>query len=349
MPFVLAATLPELFPAVVLVFLLWAVWTLFQRPLLALLENIPVVGYNLAQAVGAAIITVIRWVRDWVGQAAAPFVQLLAVPIQAILDFGAGTLLAIETAAGAIASLTSRVVGTIGDLVAHVAGLLVTVSGLVSIVAAIRAAITSLSSRIAAVIATTIPQAIAALRVDLIGLVDAARAELTRLFGTAIAAVRAWAAAALATAVRALEDTITAVRAALLAAIAVAVRPIQAELDALGRLVAGTVAGILARLATLEGLLPLALLLPLVTAIPRTIEQFWRTKNECVDPTCDFLGDALNGLGAVGEALTGSVLLALVAEAIANPQGAAETIAGFGGELHGLADDVTTVLAGRSL
>lgn len=349
MPVLLAAPLAPIFVAAALMLLVWAVTMLFQRPLVFLLQRVPVVGYSIAEAVGGAIGAVLNWALSWAVMAVDPLVQLVLIPIRAVGDFVAQVAATFGTVAGAIARVAQVAAGEIGqvaDLVATLAG---RVSLAISRIAAGALALAALAGDVARIISTTIPAAIGAVWARVTALVSAAIAAAERGLTATIDALRSWAVARLAQITAALAAAIATVRAWVLSVVVAAVRPLEAGLDALGRAIEQTIGSILARLVALERLLPLLALIPLVGVIPRTIEEFWRTKRGCTDPTCDFLGDVLQGLGAAGELLTGSVFLGLVAAAISDPAGTAQGIASESGTFHDVASEVTSVLAGRAL
>src|SRR5206468_12366075 len=102
MPIFFATPMAPVFVAVAVMLLAWAVTTLLQRPLVFLLQNIPVVGYSIAAAVGNAIGSVIEWALSWAKAAVAPLVELVAVPVQAVADFVLSLASTAEVIANAI-------------------------------------------------------------------------------------------------------------------------------------------------------------------------------------------------------------------------------------------------------
>lgn len=349
MPLFLSAPLAELFIAIAVLLLAWAVTALLVKPLVFLLEHVPLIGGTVAQAIADVTGNVIDWATSWAKKAVDSLVQLVAVPIKAILDLFAMLGGLADTIAAAIAQVGAVAAGAVGLVADKLHTLAVTVGGLVNNLAQAIRDIGTLFSRVAAIIATAIPGAIATVeawaRAFVKGVANALEAELRAVIAAVSASIGVLIAAALAP-IRAL---IGALPAAWQQAIAVAVQPLTLGLGALGDWVRQAVGGILARLSTLEGLLPLLALIPLVGIIPRTIDEFWRTKTKCTDPTCGLLGTLLDGVGAAGELLTGSVLIYLVTRSIDDPDGTAREVAGWADELRPLASEVTQVLAGRSV
>lgn len=349
MPILLAAPFSQVFFAIALLLLAWAITVLIQKPLVFLLEHVPVIGGSIASAVSDVIGNVIHWATDWAGKAVQPFVALVAVPINALLDLVSSLSALADTIQTALARVASVAAGEVGRVADRIASAVAQLGSLVNLVAAARTAIATLFDRLGTLVTVTLPGAIAAARAAILAtvghLLDALETELRAV----IAGVRTWALAAIAAALTPLQAALEALRGWVSAMVAAVVNPIAAELDQLGRALGDAIGGILARLAILEKLLPLLALIPLVGIIPRVIDDFLRTKRECVDPTCSLLGDLLGGLGPVGELLSGSVLIFLVSQAIEDPDGTAQEVAGWSDELRGGASLVTQVLAGRSI
>ena len=349
MPLLLASPMGAVIVGLALMLLVWAIQTLLVRPLVQLLEHVPLVGGTISSAIGDIVGTVISWATDWAAKAVGPLVELVAVPVRALVDFVGMLVQAVEAAGETAIRALSWAAGQVGTLADRIASLLAQVTGLAGAIGAVRTVIAAIQAAIANITAHVIPNAISAVRAWATSLVATAVATARAALESLISAARAYAKALVAEATRAFDAALAALRTALLAAVAVAVKPLEGAIGQLGRMLEETVGAILARLAILEKLLPLLGLVPLVGAIPLAIESYWRTKRECVDPTCDLLGDLLGGLGAAGELLGGSVLIALVEESIRDPQGTANEVQGWSDELRGLASGVTQVLAGRSI
>src|SRR4051812_45929581 len=113
----------SVFVGVAVMLLAWAVTTLLQRPLVYLLERVPVVGYSISQAVGNAIGAVIDWALGWAKAAVDPLVQLVLIPITAIGNFVAQVASTFETIQGAIARVAAVAAGQVGLLADTVANL----------------------------------------------------------------------------------------------------------------------------------------------------------------------------------------------------------------------------------
>lgn len=349
MPVALAAVPVEIFLAAALLLLLYAVQTLIAKPLVALLEHVPLIGGTVAGAINDVVGTVIGWAEGWVRWGVDALVQLVHVPIQAIQDFIAMVAGFGDTVADALSHLWAVASGAIGTVADSLASLASRVAGLASSVGTALSRIASLAASVAAIVATAIPGAIATVESWARALVRTATDALDGALRAVIAATRAGLLLAITAAAAPLQALLALVPSQILQAVAVAVRPIALGLEGLGQEVGQAIGQITARLGNLEKLLPLLGLLPLVGAIPVAIETFWRTKAECTDPTCGLLGDLLQGVGPVGELLTGSVLLYLVSESIHDPEGAAREVHGWHDELAGLASGVTQVLAGRAI
>lgn len=349
MPVVLAAIPAEVFIAAALLLLLWAVQALLVKPLVTLLEHVPLIGGTVAGAINDVVSTVIGWAQDWVKWGVDAIVQIVHIPIKAIGDFVAMVGSFSEYAAAAIIRVGQVAAGQIGQVADALTSLVKRVGALASQLAQAIANISTLFAKVAAIIATAIPSAIAAARTAILAVVNHLLDALESTLRAVISATRAAIMVAVEGLLAPIKALLALVPAWIAQAVAVAVHPLQLGLEALGNAFGQAINAILARLALLEKLLPLLSLIPLVGAIPIAIETFWRTKQQCVDPTCNLLGPLLDGLGEAGELLTGSVLIYLVTESISDPQGAATEVAGWGDELRGLASGVTQVLAGRSI
>jgi hypothetical protein len=349
MPVLVLVPLADVFLAAAVMLLVWAVGTLLIKPLAMLLSNLPVIGEEIARRLLNGIGIVTDWATSWARTAVSALVAVVQVPFQVIGNFVAMVGSLADTIAAALAQIAAVAAGEVGQVADALHSLGVRVNGLAASLASALTGLAGVVADVARIVAHTIPEAIQALRTALIDFVHASVAAAETVLRAAIAAAETVLRAAIAAAVAPLAFLISLVPAQIAAAIAVAVQPLTLGLENLGQWARDAVGGILGRLGILEKLLPLLLLVPLVGTIIQTVEQFWRTKTQCVDPACNLLGDLLNGLGDVGELLTGSVLLALVAEAINNPAGAADEVKGWHDELAGLASGVTTVLAGRPI
>jgi hypothetical protein len=327
----------------------WGIVWVFQKPIASLFNNIPVVGAQVAANIRQVASEVQANAEKWAQESADAIVSFVQVPIKAVTDWLGSATVAVEELVGEIIDLTRRAIDGLAMLTSRVATIAGQVVSIDKLLDAARANISLLFGRVAAILADAIPEAIAALRSWAVARINAVASALETELRKVITALAATIGPAIATALRPVYAAIDALRSALLQAIAVAVRPIQAQLDGLGRAMDQAIAGIRAQLGQLAGLLPLAALLPLVATIVQAIPRFLRKERECWDPACSFLGEVTGGLGNVGQLLTGSALLALVAAAIADPEGTAETVASFDDELRPLASLVTEALAGRSL
>lgn len=349
MPVVMAAPLVPVFVAVAVLLVAWAITVLLVKPLTMLLSKLPIIGGAVAGAVGGAVGGVVKWAEDWAKGAVKPLLELIAVPINAVVNFINMVGSFADTASHAIQNVWSAASGAVGQVAERLTSLVKQVGSLAATLAAAVANIGTLFARVAAIIATTIPGAIAAVKAWAKALVESALDALEHVLRAAIDAIRPWALAAIAVALKPIQAAIDAIRPWVMAAVAVAVAPLSAGLEVLGQAFGQAIGQILARLSILEKLLPLLALIPLVGAIPIAIETFWRTKQQCTDPTCSLLGNLLDGLGAAGELLTGSVLIYLVTESIHDPEGTAQEVQGWTDELRGGASIITQIVAGRSI
>lgn len=349
MPLVLGAAVADIFLVLALLLLAYAAVIVFQRPLVQLFSQVPVIGGQIVDAVIKVTQKVADTANDWAQKAADPLVQLVHLPQKVFGDW-----LAMQTAAFEdLGNLVIRWVGSVNDSLASLASRVTTalsrVAALADLVDTVRGRLADLASLVATLRSVTIPDAIAAARAYALSLVTGAVDRLESVVRNLIDSTRAAAAAALASAVATLNRSLDALRSWTAQAITTAVHPIEVELGQLGQAIGQAIDGVKARLGVLEGLLPLAALLPLVATLVQAIPRWLTKERDCWDPACDFLGDVTDGLGNVGQLLTGSALLALVAAAIADPEGTAETVHGMEDELRPLASLVTEALAGRSV
>lgn len=349
MPLVLGAALADIFVVGALLLFAWAVVWVFQKPLVALFSQVPVVGANIVRAVIDVTASVARTAEDWARKAAEPLTQLIQVPIKALGDWIAMQTGAFEDLAAHFIAWVGSTADSLASLANRVTTALGRIASLADLVDAVRTGLANLAARVAYILSTAIPDAIAAVRAWAAARIAAVTNALEVELRKVIAAVAAGVAPAIAAALRPVTAAIDAIRPWVLQAVAAAVHPVQIQLDQLGQVFGRAIDGIRAELGNLARLLPLAALLPLVGTIVQAVPRWLTKERDCWDPACDFLGPVTDGLGEVGQLLTGSALLALVAAAIADPEGTADTVAGFKDELRPLASLVTEALAGRPI
>lgn len=349
MPLLLAVPVVDLFLAVAAGLLAWAATIIFQKPLVELFSRIPVIGGQVAGAIGQAVGAIISWAAEWLGKGGQALTQVLAVPIEAVRHLAAEVATTAESLLAEIGRQARIASGALGSVADRLLDLVGRVSGISSLLHTARVVLASLVDRVAHLITVTLPAAIEGVRTWARAAIANAVDALHDILAKAIAAIRPWVVAAIAVALRPIQAAIDAIRPWVLAAIAVALRPFEAELNGLGKLIDGVRVGLGQLGGQLEKLLPLLALIPLVGIIVQAIPRLITKERECYDPACDYLGDVLQGLGAAGELLTGSVMLALVASAINDPEGTANEVAGWADELRPGASIISGVIAGRPI
>ncbi len=306
-------------------------------------------GERLAASIGAASDAIQQWARDWAAWATGPLVEYLWVPVVQTIRFVGGLIDTAWALYHAIVDTAAVAAGQVGLLASRLTSLTGLVGAVQYLVNRAWALATSTAASVAHILATDIPAAVARAVALARSWAAAAIATAVASLGAAIAAVRALALAAVAALARQLTASVEALRAWATALVGTAVGQVAGELDVLRRLLAGLRLEVDARLGAIGLVLAPLLALELTRVIPWAISEIQTMRRQCVDPTCDFLGTALNGLGAAGQLLEGSVLAVLVAEAIRDPEGTATEVAGWSGELRTLASNVTEALAGRPL
>lgn len=340
MPVAIAASLPALWVAVAVLLVAWAAWVLIQRPLVALLAGLPVVGSAVARVVTDGIGALIRWALDWAGSAVRPLVELVAAPVtwlDQVLGWAATAAEALETA---IAAVAERAAARINALWSSLSSLASSLGALRSLLDGTRTWLASVAASVATLTTTTIPAAIATavdrartvaagldavLRTDLLGRIAAAATAASSALAAAvttltarIGAVQTWASGALAAA---------------LATAVGAVATLRRDHDA----VLGRQAADIARLTT--SLAPL-LALELTRVVPLTIGRLDTLERDCIRPTCSVVSPQLRDLESLLDGTTLALVLGLVGAAVANPVGTGRAVAGEAGELRSIATTI---------
>lgn len=306
MPILLAAALPELFPAIALLLLVFAALIVVRKPLVALLSMIPAIGGSIADAVSSGLQAVIDWALSWAHQGLSSLVQLVWTPIQGVVTWAYGVVSALEALATFVASLPAEIASVTSWAAARFASLVASLAALVSRVTAVAATIPTIARSIAT------------------ALVDALNSELRAV----ISSVRAALAAAISAAALAAAQEVAALRAWAVAQLLGLSTTLSATVATLGHVTGielPDIRGQLAHLAEGLGLLTAANLISRLLSLERTVAT---TIEECVTPTCNVIGPQLGVLQALMDI---GLLLAvgeLVGEAVRDPEGAAKATAG---------------------
>ena len=346
MPVAIAAAIPELFPAIAVMLIVWAAVVMFQKPLVALLGKLPVVGGAIAKAVGDAIGALVSWARAWAATMVLPLLQILSVPVDMFLGLFTGLVTAAEALIGEIGRVASVAAGAVGRVATDLAGAIASGAALAAVVNGVRTAADATRALLAATIGTTIPNAIA-------GVQAWARGFATALVDTASAALRLAISAAAAGVMAALLPLVQGLQTAfgllpawvqlqVAQAVAVLAGTVGIRLTGLegllGRL-QGQVAGIEGNLAQLAPL-SLAIAFPALLTAVRTMES------TCVIPTCNALTPRLPLLNALGSGIMLYAVIDMASSAIRDPEGTARETAQLAGTITGLVDDLVAPITG---
>lgn len=326
MPAILAAVPVEVFVAVALLLLLYALDIILVKPLTWLFQKVPIIGTTLANNLANGFGDVTSTVTDWAKWGVNAMVQLVAVPVRALIDF---VLQAIGTIEGIVSNL-QNIWATIIAVAQSVSASISTVLGAVGVVAGHLAAfIVSIPGTVADIARSIVAAAVEGLR-QAIGALSAALAA-------AVAAERA---------------LIESVKGNLLAFIAGQLGVVTASLTAL----VGSLAGQLAHdVQAIDGEFgqvwakvdPLTGLLPLVASVP-ILAELVNIAEDCIIPQCNILGPTLPILSTLGDIATLALVGALVGEAVANPETAAQDTAAVVSGIEGLAKGLFDLFTGAA-
>ena len=340
MPVAIGIAFPALWPAIAILLILWAAVYIFQKPLVALLSKLPVVGTAIADAVGRAIGGLIDWAANWAAAMVRPLLELLSAPVIWLAEVVHAIVLTAEAIATELGRIASVAAGRIGDVAARLATLYWTVTNLSAIVAAAQAALAGLVTRVTTILTTTIPAAIAQAEAMARALVAAALATVAGQLAAAQAALRAWASAAIAVALAPLQAAYAALPAWVQAQIAAAVAVVA---GALGVRVGGVEAGlgqVQGQVGTIATALTPLLALELVRVVPQVISRVDTMDRKCVTPMCNALTSQLDMFSALSTGVSMALLLSLVAEAVHDPVGTARGTAADAGGLVSLSNSL---------
>lgn len=327
-PLVLVA--PELLPIMVGVaalLLAWAVIYIFQKPIVWVLSQIPVVGGALADGVGNLIYNVSQFVVSAVNGAIQPLVDVLdfivGIPVK-IVQLGT---IAVYWVSGNIRGLWSQLTAGLSSVWSSIGSILSQAATLASQVAGQAARIAAQAGSIAYIIATAIPLAIS----------------------RAVAAAEAWASAQIKVAVSTLHGLLLALESRVLAMVG-AEAAARAAADAATRafaaarateVAAANAAAIAAERAyvglhvgqlgqAIDGIESqignIALPLTITGTIAIATAEIARIAR-CTDPVCGYIGPQLAALEAIQDAGLLALLTGAVVAASRDPEGAArETV-----------------------
>lgn len=299
----------------------------FRNGMVQLFSNLPGWLAAVLTAIVNGAANVLAWAFAWAKIAVDPLVQLVWVPVHAILSWAGQVVGSLENIASLVATLPAK----IGDVTAWATATFRTII----------AHLATVALQVAAVAASVpgIAHAVAA------ALVATAVANLT----AAIAAARAAAAAAvsalaltLARDVGSLSARITALGASLSAVIA-------ADVTRLEGVIATDVRGLQGELGQLHSLVDPLVAAGLLVAVPAIEAEIETLNRECIQPTCSVITPQLPWLNAFADLATLGVVGALVGEAITHPTEAAAEVAGLVGGVQGAAAELVGAFAGVQL
>jgi hypothetical protein len=346
MPVAIAAALPALWPAVAIMLIVWAAVIMFQKPLVALLSQVPVVGGAIADAVGGAIGTLIGWARGFASAVVLPLLELLIVPVAAFASILSQIVGTAEALIGEIVRVAGVAAGQAGRIATDLAAAVASIVNLGNVVKAVQDTLAAARALLAATIGTTIPRAIAAVQTWARGFVAAA-------ISAADAALRL----AISAAVTALSVVLWAPIHALQAAFALMPQWVQLRIAQAVAAVAGTLGirltgleGLLGQLrgqvGTIEGSLAPILSLALPIAFPLLATNVATMAAQCIIPTCNALNPRLPLLNALSSGIMLYAVLDMTSTAIRDPEGAARETAQLAGTITGLVDDLVSGVTG---
>jgi hypothetical protein len=338
--FAAALALPEVWIAIAVLLLVWAIIYIFQKPISVVLGSIPAIGGQLADAFAKGIGVVVAWATEWAAHAVRPLVEVIAVPVQWFASILTGITTTAEAIVQAIVDTAHQAASTATYIINRVYALAATVADLAAQVPKLAAKVVDAVGDIARIVAVTIPAAIAtAVHRAVVAageLVDAAVRALER----GIDALRSWAVAQVANLARGLDALRAWASAAIAYAVAVAVQPLQWGLGNLGDALKQLQLQVDGRLGQLTAALAGLLALDLVRVVPRIIEEITRMRRECVDPTCSVIGPQLGLLQSLLQGVEITLLLAWVADAVNDPHGTAQQTAGDAGGLASMVNGI---------
>lgn len=340
MPTVVAFALPELWVAIALLLLLWAIIFIFQKPIAAVLGLIPAIGGQLADAFSRGIGVVVSWAANWAATAVKPLVELISAPVLWLVAVLSGIVLTAEALESAIADTATMAAQAFDLVINRLFALISQVATIAGQVANLVTHVAHVAAQLAWVIATGLPGAIDKAVTDAIRAARALVAAVVDPLARALDALRAWAQSQVAhldLGIQAVRDWATG---AIAAAVAVAVRPIALGLDGLGHALDGLRVEVNGKIGTILGLLAPLLALDLVRVVPRVIEDVTTMRRECVDPTCSVIGPQVATLQSLLNGVEVGLFLAFLAEAVHDPAGTARAVAGEAAALESFAGDL---------
>lgn len=119
----ITASFPALWPILAVVLLAFAITYLVRDPLTTILTRIPLIGGAVAGAVAGGINWIIALVNGWIDDLAWPAIQLIMAPVSAAVAFASATVGAIEYGIGQVAIITGSLGSTVSYLVRKAAEL----------------------------------------------------------------------------------------------------------------------------------------------------------------------------------------------------------------------------------
>lgn len=306
--------------ALVYLILVWAGGTLFGAPFRFLMQKIPFVGSQVADAVGGVLDQIGSYAVGWVDGAIYPLVRILSTIPQLIVA-GVNTFIgSVEWLVGQVVAITGQLVSLSLGLAFQLAVLSLRIAENSGLIALLQTGVHAVSAQLTWAIDTFVPAQIR----------------------DAIATMAAYAAGLVATAEAALRAEIAVVA----GDVARVETALAADVTAIDNELVNQVWPAIDNLAgELNQLLPLALpvtfplLLTRVAALEATLTT---AMDECVNPVCNALLPSLNALKALENGAALVALAALIGEAAHDPDGTAKTMAA---EVNGIVGAAMAILS----
>ncbi len=346
MPAALLAALPELWPAVAILLIVWAAVVMFQKPLVALLSGLPVVGGAVADLVGGTIGTLISWARGFASAIVLPLLELLTVPVAAIAAILQAIVGAAEAVVSAVVAVAYVAAGSVGRVATDLAAAVASVVNLSAIVGTIRSALDAARALLATTIGTTIPNAIAAVQTWARGFVAAAITAARQAIDLAIAAAVGALATVLWAPIKALQTAFGLLPAWVQVQIANAVAAVAGTLGIRLTGLEGLLDRLSGRTAAAEGALAGLAPLALPIAFPALLTTVATLTTTCIMPTCNALSPRLPLLNTLSSGLMLYAVLDMTAAAVRDPEGAARETADVARTITGFVDDLVGGVTG---
>lgn len=347
LPLLLGGSMSWLFIGVAALLMWLAIYYLLGKPLADLVRGVPIVGRDLANAILGGLGMVSNWALGWAQSAVFTVVELLSVPVRVVHDAIQWAALTVDTIAAAINKVAQVAAGQVGTLARRVntaIGQIGTLAGRVAAAAAAAASGISLANWLRSVF---IPQQRAAAVSQSAGYTNTRVAAETTARGRAIDDVRVATGRAIdgEAGARARADQALAGAAAATAA-ELARKIAAAEAGARGytNTQVGSVSQQLAHLRDVA--LPTAVAGALA-ATATVAQNLAQVRTRCVDPMCGTWGRQVSLVQALMSGAELALVMALVGQAVRDPEGTAAGMAGAADLMHGMGSALLSPIIGR--